>query len=197
MYRLMLCRIVCASVIFCTAISQAHDPDSGRDDHAGRDHAHLKARLYDARGELVGDVLYVSGAFYSGGVILNVNGVFVFAGFQRMGGGFATKEALSNSELAWQYPQLMYTGENCTGTPYIYYERGAFRPSAIARNGNTATLYIAKDMRSQRIGIGSHVGLLDSEACFNGPPVWVYEGWPVESTVDLTQLHPEPLRIGQ
>jgi hypothetical protein len=178
---------------------QAHDMSEGRkghgwDEHAQREH-HIKAKLYDARGALVGDVLYVDGIYYRGGVVLNVDGVFVFAGFARVG-GFGTGQPLSSSELAWQYPQLAYSGENCAGTPYIYYERGAFRPSAIVRRGNTATLYIAKDTQSQRVNFGSYVNSMNYEPCSNGRPLFSENAWPVERTVDLTQLHPEPLHIG-
>jgi hypothetical protein len=167
----------------------------GRDfDHA-RGPASLGARLYDARGTLIGDVLYVRGIDYSGGVVLNIKGVFVFAGFS-FAGGYQINEPLNNSELVWQYPQLIYSDAHCTGTPYIYYEGGPYRPSAIERKGNTATLYIAKDTISQNVPLtGSSIGAYGT--CYSLTPVWVSKGWPVESTVDLTQLYPEPLRIGR
>ncbi|MFM0049276.1 hypothetical protein [Caballeronia grimmiae] len=200
MYRALFCHAICASALLFAIDIRAHDMSEGRGEHRWGEHGqrerpHVKARLYDARGTLVGDVLYVDGSYHRGGVVLNVDGVFVFAGFARVG-GFGTGQPLSSSKLAWQYPQLAYSGENCTGTPYIYYERGAFRPSAIARVGNTATLYIAKDTQSQRINFGSYVNSMNYEPCSNGQPLFAENAWPVERTIDLTQLHPEPLRIG-
>ncbi|SAL78632.1 hypothetical protein AWB66_05884 [Caballeronia telluris] len=170
------------------------DDDRGWGEHARPEGKHASVRLYDARGTVVGDVVYVSGIGYDGGVVLNVKGVFVFAGISRVG-NVGPGGATSASEMRWQYPQLAYSGENCSGTPYIYYERGAFRPSAIERKGTTATLYIAQDTVSQTTPIGSFGAVIGDPICIRGAPVFVSKAWPVESTLDLTQLYPEPLRI--
>ncbi|SAL75369.1 hypothetical protein AWB67_04748 [Caballeronia terrestris] len=185
-----------------TNFVSAHDRwDDGNDQGGGsralqgrHEKVSPKARLYDARGTVIGDVIYVGGIDYDGGVLLNFSGVLVFAGFSRAG-GYQTNDALSNSEFVWQYPQLAYSNPNCTGTPYIYYDGGPYRPSAIERKGNTATLYIAKDTLSQTVTMGSSIGGYGS--CYAGAPVYVSKAWSVESTVDLTQLFPEPLRIGR
>jgi hypothetical protein len=181
-----------------TTLAAAHGDDDqgwGSRGFEGR-HRHMdaEAHLYDARGTLVGDVVFVSGIDYDGGVVLELHGVFVFAGFSRAG-GYQTKDALSNSEFVWQYPRLAYDNPNCAGTPYVYYEGGPYRPSAIERKGNTATLYIATDTTSKAVNISSNIGSYGY--CFSGAPLYVSTGWPVESTVDLTQLYPEPLRIGR
>lgn len=174
---------------------------SAEDGHHGEGHRHAhpddgRARLYDARGTVVGDVVYVSGRGYDAGVVLNVKGVSVFAGFIRVG-TFRNGGNTASDEMMWQYPRLAYSGKNCSGTPYVYYEPGTFRPSAIERKGTTATLYIARDTVSEVTQFGSSISEGYPPPCDKGGPPRVDRAWPVESTIDLTQLYPEPLRIGR
>ncbi|MDR5739200.1 hypothetical protein [Caballeronia sp. LZ016] len=92
MYRRPLVSFVLFLIACMPAVhAMAHDwPGNGNrhrwDEEERSHHSAPKARLYDARGTLVGDVLYVSGLNYDGGVALKINGVFVFAGFARIGG---------------------------------------------------------------------------------------------------------------
>ncbi|MEZ2354725.1 hypothetical protein [Caballeronia sp. RCC_10] len=197
MFRLKLGWFLSALLLCLVAIDAA--AEEGRRDERHH-HAHPndgQARLYDARGALVGDVVYVSGSGYDGGVVLNVRGVFVFAGFSRVGKLRSDGGGTATDEMMWQYPRLAYLSENCSGTSYVYYERGIFRPSAIERRGTTATLYIARDTISEVTQFGSSIYDGDPPSCDRGAPPHSDRAWPVESTIDLTQLHPEPLRIGR
>ncbi|WP_244847130.1 hypothetical protein [Caballeronia sp. SL2Y3] len=173
---------------------------SADDGRRGEGHHHAqqsgRARLYDARGDVVGDVVYISGSDYAAGVVLNVKGVFVFAGFSSSETSPTGGRAVSN-EWIWQYPRLAYSGKNCSGTPYVFYEQGAFRPSAIERRGTTATLFIARDTTSEAVPVGSYESGDAPPRCFDGTPRRYDGAWPVESTIDLTQLYPEPLRTGR
>lgn len=197
MFRLKL-RWFLSALLLCLVAIDAAAEDGRRDER--HHHAHPndgQARLYDARGTVVGDVVFVSGRGYDGGVVLNVKGVFVFAGFSRVGTFRSDGGGTASDEMMWQYPRLAYSGENCSGTPYVYYERGTFRPSAIERRGTTATLYIAGDTISEVTQFGSNIYEGYPPPCDRGAPPRVDRAWPVESTIDLTQLHPEPLRIGR
>jgi hypothetical protein len=127
------------------------------------------------------------------GVILNIHGTPVYAGITRIRLDQGEKSA---TEMEWAGNAAHFTGPNCSGTPYLSTVPPAvpLRPAAIVRNGAIATLYVASRGRQQWITAISAGGLWGTDCWDN------YGGelraWAVESTIELTQRYPEPLRVG-
>lgn len=171
--------------------STAEVEDNARHDHY-RDHP--VAKLFDANGKLVGDMVYFDVFGDPGsGVILNIRGTPVYAGINRIRLDQGEKSA---TEMEWIGNAAHFTGPNCSGTPYLSSVPPGvpLRPAAIVRNGTTATLYVASPGRQQwvtAISAGGYYGV-DCLSNFGGE----LRAWAVESTFDLTQHYPEPLRVG-
>jgi hypothetical protein len=98
--------------------------------------------------------------------------------------------------MEWIGNAAHFAGPNCSGTPYISSVPAAvpLLPAAIVRNGAIATLYVASRGRQQAVSVMSAGGYWGID-CFsnNGGEI---RAWAVESTIDLTQRYPEPLRVG-
>ncbi|SOE87988.1 hypothetical protein SAMN05446927_6577 [Caballeronia arationis] len=142
---------------------------------------------------MVGDVVYASNPpSNEAGVVLKVNGTLVFAGVGRVPGN---EGSFSASQLQWSDGGVGFSGIRCQGTVSIPYGNGPYRPTGILRRGNTntATLYIARDA----VSVPAHIHSESSAAvdCTDFPPPHE-TAWEVESTFDLTQAYPEPLRVG-
>jgi hypothetical protein len=105
--------------------------------------------------------------------------------------GVNTAGNVSPTDLEWARTNVEFTSTDCSGTPLISASASSnpFRPSAVVRNGNTATLYIAGTAPAIPQQIHSSLGLSCAALSIVDP---VYS---VVTTVDLTHLHPEPLRV--
>lgn len=140
----------------------------------------------------------VVGPLFADGVILNMNGVWVFAPLRRLSVG----TTYSAGDLLWDDDaQLQFATTDCSGPPYIPTGgkgvRGLFRPSVIQRQGHDAILYIsgpgdsvATPFHSQTSGIGGFAGRAICQ-----PSAGITYAWPVASSVDLFQVYPEPLHL--
>jgi hypothetical protein len=70
-------------------------------------------KLYDARGNLIGEIVVGSADSDDGGVVLSVNGVRVYAGFSRISkDGDFTRSA---TQMRWNDREPRYGGPNCSG----------------------------------------------------------------------------------
>jgi hypothetical protein len=145
-------------------------------------------KLFDANGKYVGNVVYFGEPeFGDPGVILNIHGALVYASIKR--------PLDSPTQLQWHGFGPSYSGPNCSGTVFVQYARGPFRPAAIVRSGATATLYVASGTLQQMVTVQSTV-TGPPETCWSESSSYVIPAWTVESTFDLTQHYPEPLRVG-
>jgi len=170
---------------------------SGAFAHGARDERwhHYTAKLYDARGRLAGTVVDspMQASSYDlvseGGVIMNVKGAAVFVGVTRL----ATPDgAQSANAWMWSGARPAYSGNDCTGTPYVRIALGPLRPAVIERKGGKAVLYVAKDQSSQYESIGSQGRLAGCEPFF-GESFLV---WPIGDSLNLSDEFPEPLTVG-
>ncbi|SAL75345.1 hypothetical protein AWB67_04745 [Caballeronia terrestris] len=182
--------LVLLSALWGTSSVSAADVE----DSARHDRDHPVAKLFDANGKFVGELEYFDVFGDPGaGVILNIHGTPVYAGITRIRLDQGEKSA---TEMEWAGNAAHFTGPNCSGTPYLSTVPPAvpLRPAAIVRNGAIATLYVASRGRQQWITAISAGGLWGTDCWDN------YGGelraWAVESTIDLTQRYPEPLRVG-
>lgn len=150
------------------------------------------AKLFDANGKLVGKLVYFYGAYVQGGVVLNVHAAPVYAGVRHVGD---TQQTESATEMRWEGIRPIFAGPNCTGAVYVRFASGPLRPTALARSGATATLYVASVGRKQIVTVGS-TGGVDPGECYTSDSPSQTLAWKVESTFDLTQHYPEPLRVG-
>ncbi|WP_244847129.1 hypothetical protein [Caballeronia sp. SL2Y3] len=181
--------IVIAMFAASASVALAEGPGyRGRHDHT--------ARLYDARGRLVGTVVDASmqsssSDFVSdGGVIMDVKGAPVFVGFSRRQKADGVRSA---NAWIWSANRPAYSSPRCTGTPYIAFTLGPLRPAAIERKGGKAVLYVAKDQPEQYENVGSQAHPDGCEDFFAGParPVWL-----IGDSINLSDEYPEPLTIG-
>jgi hypothetical protein len=163
------------------------------EDRARQDRDRPVAKLFDANGKFVGKVVYSMSSASAGGVILDIHGALVYAGISRITGPTGSESA---TQLQWTGLPAAYSGPNCSGTVYIPYAAGPLRPASIIRSGATAMLHVASGAPSQYVTVRSE------EVYGGGPCTDSYQPyqslvWTVESTFDLTQNYPEPLRIGR
>jgi hypothetical protein len=161
------------------------------EDSARHDRDRPVAKLIDANGKLVGKLVYFDayGALTEGGVVLSIQGALVYAGIHRI----TTLFVESASQLQWSGVHPQFSGPNCSGTVYIPSATGPLRPTAIVRNGATATLYVASGAPTQMVTVRSEDASLGCSP-YDSPSQ--SSAWTVESTFDLTQHYPEPLRVG-
>ncbi|SAL52569.1 hypothetical protein [Caballeronia humi] len=185
MNRILVNSLVLLAAAYGTWPVAAEEEDRGRHD---RDF--LGAKLFAANGKFVGKVVYY-GWSSEGGVLLKINGVLVYAGINRVttppGSGL-----YSATQMQWSGDSPTYTVPNCSGTVYIGYPSGPFRPTATVRSGATAVLHIGSVSPQQLVTVRSenYAG-----TCYNYDYTYQKGVWTVESTFDLTQNYPEPLRI--
>ncbi|MEZ2354726.1 hypothetical protein [Caballeronia sp. RCC_10] len=157
-------------------------------------HQH-SAKLYDARGRLVGTVVDApmqassSDLVSDGGVIMNVKGAAVFVGVTRLK---TPDGAQSANAFMWSGARPAYSGAGCTGTRYVWIALGPLRPAVIERKGGKAVLYVAKDQPSQYESIGSQGRPAGCEPFF-GESFLV---WPIGDSLNLSDEFPEPLTVG-
>jgi hypothetical protein len=167
-----------------------------------REHGARMQRVVAATAEAVPNVVdntgKVVGRLFADGVVLNINGVWVFAPLRRLSAG----TTYSAGDLLWDDDtQLQFATTDCSGAPYIPARAkgisGLFRPSVIQRQGHVAVLHIAgpgdsvpTPFHSEASGTGGFAG---------GAICRISSGiayaWPVASSVDLFQLYPEPLHL--
>jgi hypothetical protein len=147
-------------------------------------------RLYDARGNVVGDIALGSTSNDDGGIVLDIEGVLVYVGFERISldGGFTR----SATQMQWAGSEPYYGGANCTGAAYIWYINSPLRPVSLVRKGTQVTLLIAAEGRQEHPTLASN---LQDGVCVGNYAV-PNDVWPVISTFDLTSKYPEPLRVG-
>lgn len=181
-----------AIVIALFAASASGAFAHGAGDEGWHDHT---AKLYDARGRLVGTVMdspmqaSSSDLVSDGGVIMDVKGAPVFVGFARLK---TPDGAQSANAWVWSGVRPAYSGTDCTGTPYIWNALGPLRPAVIERKGGKAVLYVAKDQPSQYESVGSQAHSVGCEGFFDEThPVWL-----IGDSVNLSDEYPEPLTIG-
>ena len=165
-----------------------------RDTHGGGEpQEHRVLKVFDAKGRLVGPLSQVGSAE---GVVLNVGGVSTFAAITRPFDDNTGQ--LHASKYAWTGIGLSYTTADCSGPPIILDAPPAFRPSAVDRNGASATLYIAPDapttlMTVQSSGYeGFCEPLTDGHS---GPPPFTGNAWSIQTVYSLTDHYPEPLAV--
>ncbi|MFM0139232.1 hypothetical protein [Caballeronia grimmiae] len=176
--------------VFAASVSGAFAHGAG--DEGWHQHS---AKLYDARGRLVGTVVDApmqasSYDFVSeGGVIMNVKGAAVFVGVTRLK---TPDGAQSANSFMWSGARPAYSGAGCTGTRYVWIVLGLLRPAVIERKGGKAVLYVAKDQPSQYESIGSQGRPAGCEPFF-GESFLV---WPIGDSLNLSDEFPEPLTVG-
>ncbi|MFM0139231.1 hypothetical protein [Caballeronia grimmiae] len=177
-------------------ISLSYGEDEQISPHAlgerdGRHNEHgLVPKLYDARGGFVGEIVMGSMGNDPGAVVINVNGASVYVKLTRLSKGFGFPE--SATQMVWSDNSIVsYDGANCTGAPYVFPD-SVLRPAAIVREGAKVTLLIGAEGPAENHTIVS--GLILGQCVGNDP--YVDTIWRVESTVDLSVKHPEPLRVG-
>lgn len=155
-----------------------------------REH-HLIPKLYDARGALVGDVVIGHRFDDIGDVVINVNGALVLVSFSRLSQGLGFPS--SATQMVWNEGSLspVFDGPNCTGTAYVF-GNSVLRPVGFVRQGAKVTVFVGAEGRAENHRIVSE---LNGGQCVSRDP-YVFLVWRVETTLDLTAKHPEPLRVG-
>jgi hypothetical protein len=200
--RLVNSLILSAALLGAWAASAADEGDSARHD---RDRP--VAKLLDANGRVVGKLVYFFYPGYitpyeriaQGGVILNIDGVLVYATVVR-----SNSAEESVRELKWYGNPGYFSGPNCTGEVYVVLsDFGPFRPAAIVRKGPKATLYVASSKPKETVTLRSGGGYAsvgyvnpDVDCKDYGGQTTERRAWKIGRTFDLTQRYPEPLRIG-
>lgn len=121
---------------------------------------------------------------------MDVKGAPVFVGFNRPEKLDGTRSA--NTRI-WSANQPAYSGQRCTGTPYIAFTLGRLRPAAIGRKDGKAVLYVAKDQLQQYENIGSQAHPDGCEGFFATTTRAV---WLIGDSINLSDEYPEPLTIG-
>jgi hypothetical protein len=153
----------------------------------------------------------VVGLAVNGGVILSVGGVRVFAPLQLTPLG-TDPNVIEYSPVALQWAatitNVYFATNNCSGTPILYGAANVsggsapglvapWRPSIVVRTGNTATLYIAGTANPSNQAVNSNftaypTGNSDCTPYAEPASLPVFA---IQSTMDLTRLHPEPLHV--
>ncbi|SAL75375.1 hypothetical protein AWB67_04749 [Caballeronia terrestris] len=166
------------------------DPDRTENWHRPWRERAPTPKLFDARGTVVGDIALGRTSSDDGGVVLDIDGVLVYVGFERISldGGFTR----SATQMRWSGSEPFYGGANCTGTAYIWYINSPLRPVSIMRQGSQVTLLIAVEGREEHRTLVSNS---EGGTCIGNYAV-PNDVWRVERTFDLTSKYPEPLRVG-
>ncbi|MFM0052772.1 hypothetical protein [Caballeronia grimmiae] len=193
----LISTFVSASTILVATVSSAKDPRlfqlAGQDRETSLRHEvgrhRMVPRLYDARGQIVGDVVAGSNNNGTGAVLLNVEGVLVLAEFVRMG----SESGESASQMQWLSGELDFGGPNCTGEPYIRYTGTPLRPTTAYSRNSHVTLLIAVEGRQE---VRRIVSFGDSTGCYGDNIGYLDSVWRVERSINLTEKYPEPLRVG-
>jgi hypothetical protein len=144
--------------------------------------------IVDARNNVVGPA-------YGQGVILSVQGIKVYVDLRHT----TDNINFSPTDLSWGPMLALFPTPDCSGPPLILagptngIDTTPFRPALVVRNGNKATLYIAGTSVASNQTVDAEE--FPSGVCgiFLGP--YPLPAYAVEITVDLTQLHPEPLHV--
>ncbi|SAL00266.1 hypothetical protein AWB81_05865 [Caballeronia arationis] len=158
-------------------------------DRARHDREYPVAKLFDANSKFVGRLVTFDSYNVAAGVVLNVQGVLVYASISPILIG----NDPSATEMKWSGNPGLFAGSNCSGDAYIRSAVGPLRPTALARSGATATLYVGSAGPKQLVTARSQG--TGPENCYSESP-FETQAWTVESTFDLTQHYPEPLRVG-
>ncbi len=152
---------------------------------------HFIPKLYDARGNLVGEVVIGRTFNDTGAVVVDVNGALIYVKFSRVSQGIGFPR--SATRMVWNDDSSgpVFDGPNCTGTAYVF-ANSVLRPAALVREGAKATLFVGAEGRAEDHTIRS--SFIDGQCVGRDP--YVFAVWRVETTLDLTGKYPEPLRVG-
>lgn len=206
-------RLMVAALLGCAALA-SYAEDAARE----REHRAHGMQVFDAQGQRVGRLTSLGG---TDGVLLNMNGVPLFAAIERR----STSGGTSATDFQWAASSVLsYASPGCSGAPLVRYDANsdpnlfrqqAARPSLAVRSGADVTLYFAGDGYSATtLNVSGYtvehgceaLSAAPREVCEAGcvwPPSHAYvlpkvlQAWPAAGTFELTRRYPEPLRIGE
>lgn len=172
-----------------TSLSSAQDRDRRDTRGSGESQKNRVLKVFDAKGRLVGPLSH-PGDGEGEGVVLDVGGTGTFAGITRSSDDMGQVHA---SKYVWSAAELYYPTSDCSGQPVIFDAPPVFRPSVVDRRGATATLYIAPDVPTTSMTLGSQS--FKGSCRTPNPPPFVGNVWPIQTVYSLTEHYPEPLAV--
>lgn len=159
--------------------------------------------VYDANGRVAGKYFTAPSGLATlsfASAVLNIEGALIHVRLFTNSANDPT--GVHPTSLTWDSGGAAFASNNCSGTPYIPMGLPGTRPLALVRDASGAlTAYIGaadfpstQEARSRLDGGGRCVNMEGSDDQGNtfGVPIKTY---PLERTVILNQLYPEPLTV--
>lgn len=191
----MRCLLLVA-MLLCAASAQAGDSHDERNGRPG-DGRGGPPKVYDARGEYVGQLGTNNGV---DGVFLTISGAVTFVGVERASVG----TQLSATQFQWTTSSYIeYPSTDCSGPPVLEYNNGrptpytlGPRPSVAVRQGADVVLYVAGEADSTTVQAWSYRTNPVMNVCKTySASLERGQVFALDTTYQLTQIHPEPLTI--
>ena len=109
-------------------------PQTSNERDARHSEHDLIPKLYDARGNLVGEVVIGRTSNDTGAVVFDVNGALIYVKFSRVSQGIGFPR--SATQMIWDDNSSgpVFDGPNCTGTAYVF-ANSILRPATLVREG--------------------------------------------------------------